>query len=344
MSVLDKLELGKKYILDERFREDSKAVKYAKNGYVHYCVEKLRDLGVTGFLEDGATLEEVIDSTEIQHDEMLEMMLNILVGEDMLAYSDGVYSIRKMETSFTEEQFEWLERNYPYSTEFTMFLLENSEEVLKTGEPIDEAGFESELVEKWDGMMNEFPYSFKKMMLEKMSIEDGDRILELGCGSGSVIEMILENFDKELYITGVDMSQESLEIAEERLQELKQVSDSEIVKENIERITLKQLDLAETIPDGSYDHVISSLVFHHIPEEDREAIIQNIAEMLNDGGNLGIYEYLHRSRFDPVPFWLIHCIPAYEGYPYRDKFLPLLKENFGHIRTYARDSIIIADK
>ena len=344
-SLIEKLEMYRKYISDSRFREDYKALKYAANGYVHYCIEKLDELEVIDALEGGATVNEICERKGIEHKDMLELMLNILVGRDMLIYSNGEYQIKEIENPFSEEQYKWLDENYPASTEFTMFLLEHSEEVLKTGEPIEEAGFQGEFMEVWDNMMEEFPYSFKMMMLQKMDIGNGDKILDLGCGSGSLLEMILQDADEPVYLTGIDMSQDSLEIARERLQKIKRNTNSDIMRANIDRIELKQCNLIKNFPQNdTFDHVISSLVFHHISKEERETIIENISCILHPGGKLGIYEFMHPSEYEPLPFWLMHCVPTHNQYPFRDEFLSIVGENFDSVKTYAEDTVIIARK
>jgi len=133
-----------------------------------------------GFLieavEGGAAISEIREGIGIKPEEMLSHMLNTLVTKDILEYSDGVYRINEITDPLDEKQYQWLEEHYPASMEITLLMYDHSADVLKTGEPVEETGFKGEFLDLWDEVMSEFPYSFKKMMLNKTfaDLEDGD--------------------------------------------------------------------------------------------------------------------------------------------------------------------------
>jgi cyclopropane fatty-acyl-phospholipid synthase-like methyltransferase len=345
--MLEKIRLIPKFLLDKRFRHDYRAMQYAADGYIHYAVDLLDDIGVLDILHEEKTISDIRESTGIQNKKMLEHMLSILSNEGILHRSNGKYILNDTDDPFSDHKLQYLEEQYPHSVDWTMFLLDHAEDVLLTGEPIDEAGFEgTDFLKLWDKMMEESPYSFKKMMVEKTlsDIDDGDTILDLGCGSGSLIEMVLRHVkDKEIHIKGIDASQDSLNMLQERLQELQSLTSSDIVKRNIDNVVLEQRDLRTSFPtDGQYDYIVASLLFNHIPPTERESFIAKMDNILTSGGQIGIYQFVHPSRKERLPFWLLHCVPTHHGHPFRDEFIPLLKSRFNNVTTRLKDSVIIA--
>jgi len=92
-----------------------------------------------------------------------------------------------------------------------------------------------------------FTASFKKAMLEKCEVSDGDRVLDVGCGNGRLIYEISQKAKIKAY--GVDISENMIKVC----------------KQQYTNITF---DLAngETLPfaDNSIDILIICCVLHHL--------------------------------------------------------------------------------
>lgn len=95
------------------------------------------------------------------------------------------------------------------------------------------------------------------------------RILDLGCGYGENDRYYKEKGAS--YVLGIDISKHMIEIAN---------------KENkIDGIDFKIMPMEDISKiDSTFDIVISSLAFHYV--EDYEKLIENISNLLNDGGYL----------------------------------------------------------
>jgi 2-polyprenyl-3-methyl-5-hydroxy-6-metoxy-1,4-benzoquinol methylase len=118
----------------------------------------------------------------------------------------------------------------------------------------------------------------------------GKRVLEVGCGIGT--DSI--NFARAgALLTAVDLSAESLRIAQERAE----------VMEVADRIDFRQAnaeELTSVVDDGPYDLVYSFGVIHHTP--DPEAALAEMREVIAPGGTLKVMVYHRRSW---KAFWIL---------------------------------------
>jgi ubiquinone/menaquinone biosynthesis C-methylase UbiE len=83
---------------------------------------------------------------------------------------------------------------------------------------------------------------------------NGSKVLEIGCGIGTAMQSFAEN---EAFYTGVDLSSESIKIAQKRA-EIFGLKNVELIVANAERLT----DFLEVRP---YDLIYSFGVLHHTP-------------------------------------------------------------------------------
>jgi tRNA (cmo5U34)-methyltransferase len=119
------------------------------------------------------------------------------------------------------------------------------------------------------------------------------RILELGCGTGIITEMILEKFP-DAKITGIDISQEMLRVASE--------------KPALRNVMFINGDLRGPWPDGPYDTVVSVLCLHHVSAAERAAVAKRVYEVLSPGGRFVCGDvFVGRSEWEEQLFtarWL----------------------------------------
>ncbi len=112
-----------------------------------------------------------------------------------------------------------------------------------------------------------------RIMLGLMGDADRKRVLDLGCGSGTLLAMIEEEYpDAEIY--GVDPSERMVEACLKRFENRSNVHVS--------------LGSATRIPvPGDYLHaVLSNLALHHVPPVERPACAAEISRVLKAGGRL----------------------------------------------------------
>lgn len=99
------------------------------------------------------------------------------------------------------------------------------------------------------------------------------RIVELGCGTGNLTQLLLHTYPNATLIV-VDASQEMLDRTGEKL------SPSDQARTALVANYFNELEL----PDGSVDLIISSLALHHVPDEAKPALYDNLYSWLSVGG------------------------------------------------------------
>ena len=112
-----------------------------------------------------------------------------------------------------------------------------------------------------------------EMMFEHVSLQDGDRVLDVACGTGIVTRVITEQFENVGSIVGVDLNPNMLEVAREN------TSTTDIA------IEWQQGDACELpFPDGSFDVVLCQQGLQFIP--DKLAALHEMRRVLAPGGRL----------------------------------------------------------
>jgi tRNA (cmo5U34)-methyltransferase len=117
------------------------------------------------------------------------------------------------------------------------------------------------------------------------------RILDLGCGTGNLTEQVLKHYP-EAEIDALDLSEEILKESQKRF----------MSQPNVRYI---QADFrAMHLAPGSYDLVLSSIAIHHIPDEDKIKLYQDIFQALTPNGlfifadqTRGITDDIYKKHF-----------------------------------------------
>ncbi len=113
---------------------------------------------------------------------------------------------------------------------------------------------------------------FKTKMVEQAHIEYGHRVLDLGCGTATLTVLIKE-MHPQAQVVGLDGDPEVLETAR-----------SKAAKAGV-NITFDQgMTFALPYPDGSFDRVLSSLMFHHLNRENKYKTMSQVLRVLRPGG------------------------------------------------------------
>jgi phosphatidylethanolamine/phosphatidyl-N-methylethanolamine N-methyltransferase len=120
----------------------------------------------------------------------------------------------------------------------------------------------------------------RRRALHTLPIEAGDRVLEIGVGTG----LSLPYYPQGCRLTGVDISEEMLEQAYERAGELGHID-----------VDLRLMD-ARTLdfPDSSFDHVLAPYVISVVPEPER--VMAEICRVCKPGGTVIVVNHFHSSN------------------------------------------------
>lgn len=142
--------------------------------------------------------------------------------------------------------------------------------------------------------------AFKTGLLAQAGLKAGDRVLDLGCGSGTLALMALAQ-TPGLQLTGVDGDPAMLAQARRKAAAAGRA------------LPLDQA-LAQTLPyaDGQFDAVLSSLFFHHLDRGTKHAALREVHRVLRPGGVLHVADWGRAAN--PLMRLAFHGIQLLDGY------------------------------
>ncbi|MDE3135000.1 MAG: methyltransferase domain-containing protein [Acidobacteriota bacterium] len=127
---------------------------------------------------------------------------------------------------------------------------------------------------------------FKRRLLAEAGLHPGFRVLDLGCGTGTLAVMA-KRAEPDAAVIGVDGDPTAIGLAHRK-----------IARENVD----VQLHLALVqelpYPDGSFDRVLSTLVLHHLSHNGKVAALREVVRVLAPGGEF------HMADFGRPANWL----------------------------------------
>jgi ubiquinone/menaquinone biosynthesis C-methylase UbiE len=119
----------------------------------------------------------------------------------------------------------------------------------------------------------------KSHLLERANIQPGDRVLDLGCGTGT-LALMLKRAAPGAVVTGLDADEEILGIARAK-------ADEAGLDVSWDRAFAHDLPY----PGASFDVVISSLMIHHLDPAQKQRTFQEIHRVLRPSGELHILDF-----------------------------------------------------
>jgi len=117
------------------------------------------------------------------------------------------------------------------------------------------------------------------MTIALARIQPGDRVLEVGCGTGDVAIAACAPAGSDGAVSGIDAGPEMIAVARAKAARAGVAVDFRL--EPIEALTY---------PDATFDIVLSSLMMHHLPDDLKRQGLAEIARVLKPGGRLLIVD------------------------------------------------------
>ena len=115
----------------------------------------------------------------------------------------------------------------------------------------------------------------RKATVDLAGIGAGERVLDVGCGTGTLTLMAGTRAGPSGEVHGIDASPEMIEVASGKAAKKR-------VEVGFQVALIEQLPF----PDGHFDVVLSSLMLHHLPDDLKRKGFQEVRRVLKPGGRL----------------------------------------------------------
>jgi ubiquinone/menaquinone biosynthesis C-methylase UbiE len=144
----------------------------------------------------------------------------------------------------------------------------------------------------------------KGRLVELAAPHEGERVLDVGCGTGT-LALLAKQAAPGAELVGLDADPEMLARAR--------------AKPDAAGIRFEQ-GMADELPyeDASFDKVLSSLVFHHLPRPVKEGAAREIARVLRPGGEFHLADF--GPPGDPLMWALSRTVRYGDGSSTIDNF------------------------
>ena len=133
------------------------------------------------------------------------------------------------------------------------------------------------------GTLDEAEEAMLRLTCDRAQLADGQRVLELGCGWGSLSLYIAERFSHSS-ILSVSNSRSQREFIE-----------SEKQRRGIANLEIRTADMNDFSASGSFDRVVSVEMFEHM--RNYEELLRRIASWLAPAGMLFVHIFAHRFAY-----------------------------------------------
>jgi len=127
------------------------------------------------------------------------------------------------------------------------------------------------LAETYD-RLSDSQFEGGKRLVERLGLQVGDRVLDVGCGTGRLARWLAERVGPEGSVVGIDPLADRIAIARARAPGIS--------------FEVRQAEDLGVFPAGSFDAVCLSAVFHWV--EDKPKALAEVRRVLRPGGRLGV--------------------------------------------------------
>jgi len=119
----------------------------------------------------------------------------------------------------------------------------------------------------------------QKQLLEQASLQTGQRVLDIGCGTGR-LTVLIKRIHPDLSVNGVDPDAKALARARAK------ATRSGLAVEFTQ-------GFGDDLPytDAGFERVFSAFMFHHLPSEEKLGVLREVHRVLAPGGEFHLLDF-----------------------------------------------------
>jgi cyclopropane fatty-acyl-phospholipid synthase-like methyltransferase len=160
----------------------------------------------------------------------------------------------------------------------------------------------------------------KVLVTEYIQPRDGARILEIGCGPGTIVDYL-----PQVEYVGFDLSSKYIEMARKRFPQ------AEFICERVSRFSLAK--------QQSFDAVLALGVVHHLDDQEARQLFQIAADALKSGGKLITIDGVWTSDQSASARWLL-ARDRGEYVRKEGEYVKIASEMFATVRPSIRHDLL----
>jgi ubiquinone/menaquinone biosynthesis C-methylase UbiE len=127
--------------------------------------------------------------------------------------------------------------------------------------------------------------AFRERLVDLARLEPGERVLDVGCGTGSLAIAAGRRVGPAGAVCGIDASAEMIAAARRKTRKAG-------VGVRFGTATVQALPF----PDASFDALLSTLMLHHLPRPARRQALREVRRVLAPGGRLLVVDFTTPAR------------------------------------------------
>lgn len=154
----------------------------------------------------------------------------------------------------------------------------------------------------YDSLISKFlrENKWKELLIFEIANLNPEKILDVGCGTATLTIMLQKKFP-EASISGIDGDGKILAIADKKIKEAK-------LNINLQEALSFKLPFA----DNQFDVVVSSLMLHHLSDDDKKKTFHEIIRVLKPGGQFLIADWGKPNSI--FIRWLFYIVQLLDGF------------------------------
>lgn len=119
----------------------------------------------------------------------------------------------------------------------------------------------------------------RRQLLQQAQLRSGYKVLDIGCGTGT-LAVLIRQLHQDVAVTGIDPDPKALTRARNKAARGR-------VSVQFDQGFGDQLPYAA----GSFDRVFSSLMYHHLPPQQKQSVLREAHRVLKPGGEFHLCDF-----------------------------------------------------